>query len=161
MRWRTRAYNAGEPTIVPLSPELRARLDVGRDLKVRAIRTRTSARRESHRAGRTDLSGDPRPDPCDGRPSFEPRETRAIAALNHPHVCTLHDIGPDYLGGAAAGAFHSFFWIGVQAGILGNRRFRLSYTTSPSWTAEVWQRNRHFRRIRRDFTRNYPPLPFV
>jgi hypothetical protein len=25
------------------------------------------------------------------------REARAIAALNHPHMCTLHDVGPAYL----------------------------------------------------------------
>src|SRR4026208_1963500 len=24
-------------------------------------------------------------------------EARAIAAVNHPHVCSLYDVGPDYL----------------------------------------------------------------
>ena len=25
------------------------------------------------------------------------REARAISSLNHPHICALHDVGPNYL----------------------------------------------------------------
>lgn len=44
---------------------------LGRDVAIKVVSARFSARVE--------------------------REARAIAALNHPHICTLYDVGPDYL----------------------------------------------------------------
>jgi eukaryotic-like serine/threonine-protein kinase len=44
---------------------------LGRDVAIKIVSARFSARLE--------------------------RETRAIAALNHPHICTLYDVGPNYL----------------------------------------------------------------
>ncbi len=30
-------------------------------------------------------------------PDLKQRFERTVAALNHPHICTLHDIGSDFL----------------------------------------------------------------
>ena len=47
---------------------------LGRDVAIKVIRRRNERRRKRHR--------------------FQ-REARAIAALSHPHICTIHDVGSE------------------------------------------------------------------
>jgi len=56
-------------------------------------------------------------------------EARAVAALNHPHICTLHDVGPNYLV-----MEYVDIWI-ASFPTLTNRRL-VAGGTEPKWSAD-------------------------
>ena len=74
--------------------ELGVRLAIGGMAEVYEAHDLRLGRRVAIKILRTDLGDD------SARARFE-REARAIAALSHPHICTIHDVGregeTDYL----------------------------------------------------------------
>ncbi len=43
------------------------------------------------------------------------REARAAAALNHPNICTLHDVGADYLVMEYVEGTHPTGWLTINS----------------------------------------------